>query len=1012
MTLDPERLYQENLAVLNEFRPRLAALLAAWQPRHELRSVPTPDGEAALQVVTPQGANWLSEAERPKEKAAAFLEPRMPGPPDYLPLLLYGARAGYELAEAYRRLRRETGGFWQALYLVEGSPDLFNALLRLHDLRELLAAENVYLFVGPEALREFERFLAADDRKPLPTAVVRLGDAAGAQQTLQSLQRVTAFRIEKTNRLRARVNHYYNGLTLDDWLAAFGKGSGLRALLISNRFSFFVQYANRDIAQACESLGHQALILEERDRVDRFSTTVLLEAIDRFKPHLIHHIDHVRWETPDNYPARVPFVASVLDYLPRLENEAAAERLTEWDYLTGYVSYWPRFGYAPERLIPQAPMTNERIFRPVELTAEQRRRYGCEVSYISNISWPPERYAEESIAEAGRGDPHYKRAAYDLLAALVERYERGEILYLEAEYRALIESLPSAAPLTPAARKRLAVDFLAGAGAAIFRHGPLLALSAAGFDLRLYGRDWDQHPRLAKHARGLAEHGEETNLIFNASAINLHLNQMGNVHNRLIDGYAAGGFFLVHHHPYPGQLRLDDVSFAGPSDIAALVRRWLADPAARAAHAAGQRRIVLENFTYAHQYRRLFEHLRRQFALRKDWLGQLAASETRLREAAVAAPLGRRLAERTLAGFAADALAFDPLAQFDRLAAAPAGDAIKPIASLRLFIAELTKRIIALDRERAAREAARAAAYHASADLLDIRHRLDTPAADPATDGRHRLISHAVYDTRAYAAPFGCAVAPDGRIAFTAFSGDTESVAPGGIFVLDPRTGAVEKWLETNGPLAGTFGGDGALYVHCKGENAVCRVTAAGREPVLATDPAGDTKTLLYAWRIEADRWLLLEHCNQRVAWYDGRGVRQGAVVDRGEFEQLRTPAVEGRYLYFVADGRLIRRDLRGTEPERSYPPPPLGQYNALAVNAGTVFATFVLPIADPRTGRTTVTTLGLASFTPAGNWRSLDFQLPVAPRTHFLGISEFGAERYLSIVSYQDKKVFVFAVD
>jgi hypothetical protein len=84
---------------------------------------------------------------------------------------------------------------------------------------------------------------------------------------------------------------------------------------------------------------------------------------------------------------------------------------------------------------------------------------------------------------------------------------------------------------------------------ALFRHQALQWVADTGVDLRLYGIGWEKHPRLGRYARGPADNQHELPKIYRASKINLQVIPHGAVHQRLLDGLAAGAFFLIRHTP-------------------------------------------------------------------------------------------------------------------------------------------------------------------------------------------------------------------------------------------------------------------------------------------------------------------------------------------------------------------------------------------------------------------------------------------------------------------------------
>jgi hypothetical protein len=84
---------------------------------------------------------------------------------------------------------------------------------------------------------------------------------------------------------------------------------------------------------------------------------------------------------------------------------------------------------------------------------------------------------------------------------------------------------------------------------ALFRHQSLNWLAEMGVDLRLYGRGWEKHPTLSRFARGIADNNHQLSQIYRASRISLQVSPHGAAHQRLMEGLACGGFFLLRQCP-------------------------------------------------------------------------------------------------------------------------------------------------------------------------------------------------------------------------------------------------------------------------------------------------------------------------------------------------------------------------------------------------------------------------------------------------------------------------------
>jgi hypothetical protein len=84
---------------------------------------------------------------------------------------------------------------------------------------------------------------------------------------------------------------------------------------------------------------------------------------------------------------------------------------------------------------------------------------------------------------------------------------------------------------------------------ALFRHQSLQWVADMGVNLHLYGRGWEKHPTLGRFARGVADHANELSVIYRASKISLQISPHGAVHQRVVEGLAAGGLFLMRFCP-------------------------------------------------------------------------------------------------------------------------------------------------------------------------------------------------------------------------------------------------------------------------------------------------------------------------------------------------------------------------------------------------------------------------------------------------------------------------------
>ena len=70
----------------------------------------------------------------------------------------------------------------------------------------------------------------------------------------------------------------------------------------------------------------------------------------------------------------------------------------------------------------------------------------------------------------------------------------------------------------------------------------------AGSTLALYGNGWDRHPDFTAFARGPVAYGADLVTLTRRTKVNLQVVPYPCLHQRLLDGLVAGGFFLARRH--------------------------------------------------------------------------------------------------------------------------------------------------------------------------------------------------------------------------------------------------------------------------------------------------------------------------------------------------------------------------------------------------------------------------------------------------------------------------------
>ena len=187
--------------------------------------------------------------------------------------------------------------------------------------------------------------------------------------------------------------------------------------------------------------------------------------------------------------------------------------------------------------------TNPQRFTAARTATAKPTPFTCDVSFVSHCSLPAEAIVAGEIARLNA--PHGRQLLNSIFDQLRAIYDAGDCITQPYRIEAIIRrtltdtrtSVPDLQPLLDLFTHRV--------NNALFRHQAIGWVADLGVDLRLYGRGWESHPRFSRFARGIADNETQLADIYRGSAINLQITPFGAAHQRLFDGLASGGFFLL-----------------------------------------------------------------------------------------------------------------------------------------------------------------------------------------------------------------------------------------------------------------------------------------------------------------------------------------------------------------------------------------------------------------------------------------------------------------------------------
>jgi hypothetical protein len=444
---------------------------------------------------------------------------------------------------------REANSFlWKKtpLYLYYDDFNKFVPYLQLGDLTPALSGQRLVFLFGREKLdRYFD-----DSQAMLPAYVLWFGSDEINTRVTDKVQRTR----EQAAALKNSVYDVYATISRQDLLESLQSGKP-RILFYTSRFTTALQYYARDCALACDRLGIPNMVLKERSDLHRINLYTFAEALHDFRPDIIFCIDHFRWEEPF-LPDNIIYLTWAQDPLPHILSKESAARIGPLDFvLNAFVSdvkMLLQLGYPPESIIEAPIVGNDDIYKPRRLSQPEREQYAADVGAFSNAGNPAAGLAE--VLRILASSTNYGKLTTALKSAYWQMYRnfyREEFIYSLDDYQKFLLGClgNSGLSLEAAGLERLAQIWRQEVGWRIVRSLPLEWLHERGYDLKIWGREWVNHPLLAVHAQGVAANGETLSRIINACKIIIGTNPAVTIHPRVFETFLSGSLYMANRIP-------------------------------------------------------------------------------------------------------------------------------------------------------------------------------------------------------------------------------------------------------------------------------------------------------------------------------------------------------------------------------------------------------------------------------------------------------------------------------
>jgi glycosyltransferase involved in cell wall biosynthesis len=516
---------------------------------------------------------------------------------------------------------------YQALVAIEKDILLLNLVLRLRDFTRslrggqlvLLSGSGSEIESGDELLEDF--FTQQNGYNPVSEAIrwTWLSEQENQlfrQHVVIAMNRVVDKNMAAVSELLRQQQEYDQESSLTETIRHLTPSATepIRAVNCTNAYTLTDIRASRDILAGLRSEGAETdwQILNQPDIVSHHAQ---LARLNRIRPHLIILVDMLRNDIAIRLPNSAVCATILREPTESIIQESSqpAERLGPDDFIF-HQRHEDReklriAGLPDERLAYLPIAGNDELFRPLEPDSHAQQCYESDVVLLAGrYSDDPETYninlhTHQQLWQAVIKEIQQSPANYHKETAekYLLRAQRCGVELREEELRNYFT--------------KLIQNYL---GPAIWRDVYCEAVAKAGFDLRIWSRQplrehtdepshfWDQSP-VSHLATGTVDDGEQLNKLYNAGRIFLHLSSDGYPDSYLLDGIAAGAFFLIKSHPRDRKqdglgkffkLNHELITFDGPKDLLRKIRYYLDNEQERQRISKAAREKLLAEHTY------------------------------------------------------------------------------------------------------------------------------------------------------------------------------------------------------------------------------------------------------------------------------------------------------------------------------------------------------------------------------------------------------------------------------
>lgn len=335
-------------------------------------------------------------------------------------------------------------------------------------------------------------------------------------------------------------------------------GKKLRVLFYTSRYSTYVQYSIRDMAEGFRLLGHKVFIEQEKEKAAcGIRMDVALGNLCKFRPDIIFSIDHLRYELP-YIPQSIPFITWVQDLLPNIYAIDDPLTITDQDYIFSFAKKWadnylsnPKI-FKQKKLFVLPVIVDSKIYCPLP---DVEKTY--DVTFVTHLYAPADTLYAIAWEEFTDESSPLEQQLIQQLVAELETYSLSmlrELQMYEQARKGLIVSLCEKNNLPVTGKLLKIVNWLSHDNKPhpfwyhihlLIKMNPVSNLLKNNVAVKVFGKNWEKYPNTRHAAMGVIENGAKLNKLFNQSRINLNASPGTTYHMKAPEVIAAKSFMLT-----------------------------------------------------------------------------------------------------------------------------------------------------------------------------------------------------------------------------------------------------------------------------------------------------------------------------------------------------------------------------------------------------------------------------------------------------------------------------------